>query len=429
MVPVMSVSLSRSRLRRFVAGAGSVALVGSLLTVSASTAFAVQGPNPFMSATVTKVEDGTGHGSAAQTFVNSANGFSPGDDTPTDGVVSSNDYVTYEVNVSISAAAARTVELKMTTPSHLDPEGFARFCRAMTALKTTVIDNNTCRVTVPAGVTAQLSGSAVLKALDTAGTVKADQVVSLSTGLVGAVAYGESKAAAVTVVSAPAADVWFKDWVRPAWAGDISGAFPIEVYALGYPGFSPTKGGTTATAWSAKVDVSQWPSETTWSMGGTALTPVNGQLSLTNKTGNQSLAFTLPASATGLGPGEGRFYDVRLIVDPTSFSTPSYKNNGTGWQPGDGKSAEFDTFNAGVGSRTGVIYPNNDFSRAYIQQPLPLPPSVWDKYIKTPSKANRTIFDDGNRLWSAADPGPAWRFSDDEQFQPVSVGTQFEQRL
>lgn len=118
-----------------------------------------------------------------------------------------------------------------------------------------------------------------------------------------------------------------------------------------------------------------------------------------------------------------------MIVDPTSFSTPSYKNNGTGWQPGDGKSAEFDTFNAGVGSRTGVIYPNNDFSRAYIQQPLPLPPSVWDKYIKTPSKANRTIFDDGNRLWSAADPGPAWRFSDDEQFQPVSVGTQFEQRL
>jgi len=203
----------------------AISLLTSMLVMGAQQAFAAPGPNPFMSAIVTLVEDGTGHGTTAQSFVNSQNGFSPGDDAPDDGVVSSNDYATYRIDLKISSATARTVTLRMDTPDYLDPEGFARFCRSMTALKTTVVDNNICQVAVPAGVTASLSGNAVLKARDTAGTIKSDQVVSLSSGVLGQSPYAKSEAAPVTVVSAPAADLWIKNEVMPDWANLVTGAF------------------------------------------------------------------------------------------------------------------------------------------------------------------------------------------------------------
>ena len=42
------------------------------------------------------------------------NGFAVADDTETDGVVASGDYVTYEYDLSIVAGRARTVNVKFT---------------------------------------------------------------------------------------------------------------------------------------------------------------------------------------------------------------------------------------------------------------------------------------------------------------------------
>ncbi|MEZ5161082.1 MAG: hypothetical protein R2709_10315 [Marmoricola sp.] len=64
------------------------------------------GPNPHASLKVVKTFDGTGHGTPGQTFVNTINGFTPGDDTSTDGVVSSQDTVGYEVSLRVEAGPA-----------------------------------------------------------------------------------------------------------------------------------------------------------------------------------------------------------------------------------------------------------------------------------------------------------------------------------
>ena len=78
------------------------------------------GPNPHASLKVVKTFDGTGHGTPGQTFVNTFNGFTPGDDTSTDGVVSSQDTVGYEVSLRVEAGPARTVAVKIATDPGLE---------------------------------------------------------------------------------------------------------------------------------------------------------------------------------------------------------------------------------------------------------------------------------------------------------------------
>ena len=54
--------------------------------------------------TLTVLQDGTGHGTPDQTFINSQNGYTPGDDTPTDGVVAVGDVVTYQFKIDLKTA-------------------------------------------------------------------------------------------------------------------------------------------------------------------------------------------------------------------------------------------------------------------------------------------------------------------------------------
>lgn len=56
-------------------------------------------------AALSKVADGTGHGTSNQTFVNAANGFEVGDNAPDDGVVSSGDLVLYRLDLGFTAAS------------------------------------------------------------------------------------------------------------------------------------------------------------------------------------------------------------------------------------------------------------------------------------------------------------------------------------
>src|SRR5690625_4563603 len=70
--------------------------------------YAAVPPNPHVNLFVEKTFDGTGHNTDTASFVNTANGFVPGDDTPDDGVVSSHDLVGYEVTLQIKSGLART---------------------------------------------------------------------------------------------------------------------------------------------------------------------------------------------------------------------------------------------------------------------------------------------------------------------------------
>ena len=103
----------RGVLRRCAAWVAVVALLaGGGVAVTAGLASAAPGPNPQTEMSFAKVFDGTGHGTSSASFVNTANGFAPGDDTATDGVVSSGDVVGYELVLRFLPAAARQVSVK-----------------------------------------------------------------------------------------------------------------------------------------------------------------------------------------------------------------------------------------------------------------------------------------------------------------------------
>lgn len=67
------------------------------------TAAPRRGADPDAKATLQMTYAGTGHSDGTGTFITSANGYSPADDSPTDNVVSSNDYVGFDMVVRIPA--------------------------------------------------------------------------------------------------------------------------------------------------------------------------------------------------------------------------------------------------------------------------------------------------------------------------------------
>lgn len=101
-------------------------------------------PTPtYTTARIVKKADGTGHGTEAQTFVNSKEGFTPGDDSPTDGVVASGDTVEYSLTLNFTAAGKRTIRVKFDNSKapFLEPTNGGGFCQPgqlVTAKKKTV---------------------------------------------------------------------------------------------------------------------------------------------------------------------------------------------------------------------------------------------------------------------------------------------------
>ena len=69
----------------------AMALTGAMVLAAVPAGLAAAAAPAYVSASLSKVADGTGHGTPNQTFVNAANGFEVGDNAPDDGVVSSGD--------------------------------------------------------------------------------------------------------------------------------------------------------------------------------------------------------------------------------------------------------------------------------------------------------------------------------------------------
>ncbi len=419
----------RGVLRRCAAWVAVVALLaGGGVAVTAGLAYAAPGPNPQTEMSFAKVFDGTGHGTSSASFVNTANGFAPGDDTATDGVVSSGDVVGYELVLRFLPAAARQVSVKFAGTSHLSvgAGSLAQFCQSVPGASAAVV-SGACVFSVSAGVSASVTRTVVASAADTAGVVRSVQRLTAELGVQGQQLYTSVEGGAVSVVSAPLADLT----IRPGatsylWNGDGAGSFIVGPTQLRRPGFSPSKGATAATAWHTRVNVSAFPADTVWRVNGVTLPVVDGWIQGTTS-GTQTLTFALPGGGwPELAEGDSRSYEVQLEVSNAAFATADYLNNGDGSQPGGGKPKSFATYDAATGATAGAVFPNNDFSAVTVYRPVPTPGAVFGKQVEYPRDDSVSKFETGNRFWvNAAQTG----ISNPASPAELAPGAQFRQQL
>lgn len=412
----------RGGLRRWVAGSAAVGLLGAglITTVESQPAAAAEPANPWTQVRLTLLQDGTGHGGDGQTFVTTANGYVPGDDRPDDGVVSSNDTVTFGLSVQFEAAAARTVRIALDVPQYLTwPQGdtFCRDGRFVTASRV----GNVCSFRVPAGIVESFDTRVTMVAGDTAGQA-IPQTVRATVAVQGDATYAESSARTVTVVSAPAADVVLTarplSWVTSgriqvdssaAWSTtqNARGEIVATPVPLRMAGFAPNKGVSTTGSWFGKLDVSGFPAGTVWSIGGVAQPVADGFVSLPPTSGPLAIAYQLPGGWPPMEEGEVVDFPVRVVVDPQSFATRGYLNNGRGWQPGDGLGQSASTANGTIGAQAGFPWPNNDWAAVRIRRDYPVAPPFMRKDIIGPRDASQTLWAPGNTSFGATDDSAA----------------------
>lgn len=428
------ISRARGFLRRTGALAATIAvLAGGLVAWQAgSPADAAPGPNPSVALNVTKQYDGTGHGTPSASFVNTANGFSPGDDTPSDGIVSSFDAVGYEVALSFQAGLQRTVAVKLNLTDGLRlRSSLTEFCAPLAGI-TAQLSGETCLFTVPQGAAANFARTVVLEAEDTEGSDLAGQRLSASVGLQSAEPYATVAGAAVTVVSVPAVDLVLGADDNPSanrvypHDGSAEGAFLIETRPVTRAGFSPAKGASVAGEWTARVNVASFPVDTVWTFEGRPVVRSGDWLSLGPATGGGELAFRLPGGWPSQHDGTTERYVVWLDVPDTAFASGDRKNNGSGWQPGTGQGRTSTTYDAALGTVAGMPFPNNDYGVANVFKPLPVDGQLVGKSVVYPLDLSQTKFEPGNLRWEQARQ-VGWSSIGDPA--PLAAGAEFANLL
>lgn len=358
--------------------------LGTQANVLPQRAVAASPAKAYATARVTKIADGTGHGTAAQSFVNAKNGFRVGDNTKDDGVVSSGDTVEYRLELEFNAAAKRQIKVSWTKSGLLKvAKDQGSFCQAGSMVTATLNSDDSCTYTVPAGVAETISQNMFLTAGDTAGKVVAGQSVSYTMGRVGGETQASVKIGDLTIVSAPAADLVIDNGglgddgasverTLPNWTngGTASGWFDLKVKPLNYPGCNTSHGASTTVPWETDVDVSRFPAGTTWSMDGKALAVNNGRLHIPSGSGDRKLEYKLKYEASQANLSE-RTYDIQLVPDKTIFANTdddgtTILNLGSGGQPGSGMQRDQSTKSDQTGAIQGYPYKNNDWSRVKV---------------------------------------------------------------
>lgn len=387
----------------------------------------------YATAKIVKKADGTGHGTSSQTFVNSKNGFATGDDSPTDGVVASGDTVEYSLTLNFNAAGKRTINVKfdLDDAPYLQTTDGGGFCQPGQLVTAKKNSDGSCSYTVPAGGVETMTQTFYLKAKDTGGLVKPGQIPKIVVAREGGTST-TYRTDELTVVSAPAADLVIDNGGNPVkgqysyehrtyWSQntDATGDFTIRADALTYPGYSSTKGASTSIDWTTKVDISDFPQGTVWTVGGQRITRNSGKEQyLTVSSGKNGAAVTIsyriPAGTDALKnmkEGDVKYYDVHLVPDETVFSVKddngdALLNMGKGGEPGWNIGRDKSTYNKDTGARVGYPYANNDWSRAIIQRLKPTPAGkipLFGKGLQRPNTASKTMFDKENLTFDAAE--------------------------
>ena len=409
----------------------------------------------YATAKIVKKADGTGHGTSSQTFVNSKNGFATGDDSPTDGVVASGDTVEYSLTLNFNAAGKRTINVKfdLDDAPYLQTTDGGGFCQPGQLVTAKKNSDGSCSYTVPAGGVETMTQTFYLKAKDTGGLVKPGQIPKIVVAREGGTST-TYRTDELTVVSAPAADLVIDNGGNPVkgqysyehrtyWSQntDATGDFTIRADALTYPGYSSTKGASTSIDWTTKVDISDFPQGTVWTVGGQRITRNSDKEQyLTVSSGKNGAAVTIsyriPAGTDALKnmkEGDVKYYDVHLVPDETVFSVKddngdALLNMGKGGEPGWNIGRDKSTYNKDTGARVGYPYANNDWSRAIIQRLKPTPAGkipLFGKGLQRPNTASKTMFDKENLTFDAAEgKADIYHYYSDGSGDTVSRGTQ-----
>lgn len=408
----------------------------------------------YATAKIVKKADGTGHGTSSQTFVNSKNGFATGDDSPTDGVVASGDTVEYSLTLNFNAAGKRTINVKfdLDDAPYLQTADGGGFCQPGQLVTAKKNSDGSCSYTVPAGGVETMTQTFYLKAKDTGGLVKPGQIPKIVVAREGGTST-TYRTDELTVVSAPAADLVIDNGGNPVkgqysyehrtyWSQntDATGDFTIRTDALTYPGYSSTKGASTSIDWTTKVDISDFPQGTVWTVGGQRITRNSDKEQyLTVSSGKNGAAVTIsyriPAGTDALKnmkEGDVKYYDVHLVPDETVFSVKddngdALLNMGKGGEPGWNIGRDKSTYNKDTGARVGYPYANNDWSRAIIQRLKPTPAGIplFGKGLQRPNTASKTMFDKENLTFDAAEgKADIYHYYSDGSGDTVSRGTQ-----
>lgn len=399
----------------------------------------------YATATMNKVSDGTGHGTSSQSFVNSQNGFDPGDNTPDDGVVSSGDYVVNNLSLSFTAAGARSVRVRWDLSKAPWLMGDTSFCYDGAQVKAEAQPDGSCVFTIGTGAVETMDRTLFLVGKDTVGTVRPDNQATLIVERVAKNKQGEwdndgqsfeQKTAPVTVVSAPAADLTIQDYGltgserRPQWSAgqDLSGYFDVTINPLGYPGWS-SHGASTKGEWWGKANVSEFPTDTVWSIvpiddEGNEITDkaqqigkadANGQIDLPKISGNARLKWTISKDhyqdyANKEDPSDSKSYawKIQLFPDKEAFSaadtgdgTTRMLNMGTGGEPGLGEKETYNTANPETSALKGYPFANNDWSQALVTV-LGNGKAPGAKMLFRPYTSGKTAFEDENRFFDQA---------------------------
>lgn len=442
-----------NRFKRLVAILTVAALGTGLVNYVTTDNAVAAGTNPYVTSTITKEFDGTGFvddaPSVSSSFINSDNGFFPGDNSPTDGNVTSKDKVGYFWRTKVSAGPARTVDVRLEIPQYLEfkAEDNSTFCVNISGVTSSFLSSATnpgCRYTIKAGQSFSTGVLVTLTAKDTSGTVQENQIVKTTNSQTGV--YSSDSAAPVTVISAPAADLVLRPEQCSTYGScssmnytTTSSSFVITPESLRWQGYDSNKGSSAAGVWSAKLDVSEMPAGTVYKIGNTDLTPdASGMLNLSNMSGSVTVAYTVPAKwgldDDDFAPGSSTDFRVHLIVNEGSLSTEDYLNNGDGWQPGQGKESSVSTFNEREsGARRGYFLNNNDWTLVKIHRNVPPVAggtgSLFTKTIERPWSGRNTLWEDENKIFTPSGSKVSFSSTGSSQYRKVTEGTQIKSNV
>lgn len=399
----------------------ATSMVGTMLASVTPTAQAA--PQSYAFSTIQKIYDGTGHGTPAQTFIQTKNGFSPADDTPTDGVVATNDFVQYEVTTQFAAGPEREVVVDFQAPEFLtfsrkDNSSLCASNQFVSSRYTGSSTHGQCTYSLKRGVPITVKVPLTMRGGDTAGVAVSGQSMGVKTG------DELAEAPSVTVVSAPSADmVVSTDTCNRAMctskkASQTKGSVTLTPEELIRAG--STKGATASTPWSGTLDTGGMP-EATWTLDGKTLEVRDGKVIVPTHKGKARLEYSVK-SWGDLADGESKVFTPHFQLDKNAFATDIYRNNGDGWQPGDGLGVKDSTANLrGTNSIQGFGVGNNDYVRLAVYKPLPPPPGrIFGKELYRPFDMWETLWDPGNKIMNDS-PIPVR----DRGTRLVAEGTEF----
>lgn len=400
--------------RRVVLFLSAVFVLLSCLTVVASLggvgprAGAQASTLPRDEAVVSVLADGTHAGPGTETFLSSANGYNPGDNTVDDRVVASGDVVTFQVALNVAAGPARTIRVDFANSGgFLELGDFSKLSLSSATVKSTW-SNGGLDIQIPRGATGKLVGTVTVRAKDTAGVAKPDNVVTATVTNAGKTVF-VSKSDAVTVISAPLADLTV-DTVSQVYRSytqdSVQGQFNIDPVALKVQGYSAA-GLIASTQWKTDIDVSSFPAGTVFSIDGATIPVVGGVLKDVTGVGSKQLVYVLPADNKPTKENPVQNYQIHLVVSPDSFMVGDTKNIA---DPGNGQPASFATSTytvngKSVGALNGRILPNNNYSSAtwyFFDTP---PDSIWRYDVAAPWNSTKTYFENENLYWN---PGSSY---------------------